>query len=66
MQEPNLLENFLGAPLLSRHLALPTNNRLGCKYLPGTNILAYYRIRKVQTKTVLFLAQVFRTFIGVP
>jgi len=30
------------APLWGRLLALPTNIRLGCKSLQGTNTLAYY------------------------
>jgi hypothetical protein len=32
----------LGAPLKGRLLALPTNNRLGCKSLPGGNAPAFY------------------------
>jgi hypothetical protein len=32
----------LGAPLKGRLLALPTNDRLGCKSLPGRNAPAFY------------------------
>jgi hypothetical protein len=34
-QEPTLLKNFSGAPLLGRLLSLPTNNRLGWKGFQG-------------------------------
>ncbi len=33
---------YPSAPLQDRPLALPTNIRLGCRGLPGTNTLAYY------------------------
>jgi len=35
-------KHLTGVPLKGRRLALPTNNRLGWKSLPGTNTLAYY------------------------
>ncbi len=37
-----LVKLFSGAPLEVRLLALPANNRLGWKCLPGANALAYY------------------------
>jgi hypothetical protein len=43
MQGPMFLGKAIsGAPLWDRPLALPTNNRLGWKGLPGLNALAYY------------------------
>jgi len=41
-QEPILVKHLSGAPLRGRLLALPANNRLGWKCLPGANALAYY------------------------
>jgi hypothetical protein len=37
------VKHLSGAPFYGRLLALPTNIRLGCKGLPGTNALAYYK-----------------------
>ncbi len=37
------MKNLTDIPLLGRLLALPTNNRLSWKGLPGTNTLAYYK-----------------------
>ncbi len=42
-QEPTQVKNLLEAPLNNRLLALPTNNRVGWKGLPGANTLAYYK-----------------------
>jgi hypothetical protein len=36
-------KNHSGALLYGWLLALPTNNRLGWKNLPGTNTLVYYQ-----------------------
>ena len=36
------MKQLSGTPLKGRLPALPTNIKLGCKGLPGTNTLAYY------------------------
>jgi hypothetical protein len=46
--EPILLNNLSDAPLLGKLLALPTNNRLGCRGLPGVKALAYYENRNLR------------------
>jgi len=40
-QELTQVKHLSGAPLEGRLLALPTNNRLGWKDLPGANTLAH-------------------------
>ncbi len=37
------MKSLSDAPLQGKLLALPTNNRLIWKVLPGTNTLAYYK-----------------------
>ena len=37
------MTHLSGAHLLGRLLALPTNNRLGWKGLPGANTITYYK-----------------------
>ncbi len=39
---PTRVKHLSGAPHWGRHLASPTNIRLGWKGLPGTNAVAYY------------------------
>jgi hypothetical protein len=40
------LSSLGGAPLLDKLLTLPEDIRLGCKGLPGTNTLAYFKLRR--------------------
>jgi hypothetical protein len=49
-QELTLLKSFSSAQLKGRLLALHTKNRLDWKGLPGTNAVAYYDFRTLQTK----------------
>ncbi len=37
------MKGCLGAPLQGRRLSLPTDIKLGWKYLPGTNAPDYYK-----------------------
>jgi hypothetical protein len=41
------LKHLSGAPLWGRFLALPTNNRLGWKDLPGVKTLAFCKNSKL-------------------
>jgi hypothetical protein len=50
------VKHLSGAPFYGRLLALPTNTRLGWKFLPGTNILAYYGNLKI-TSVMRFMIQ---------
>jgi hypothetical protein len=41
--EPTRVEHRKGTPLLDRLLVLPAYNKLGCKGMPFTNTVAYYK-----------------------
>jgi hypothetical protein len=47
------VKHLSGAPHLGRFLALPTSIKLGRKYQPGTNTLAFYK--KLQITTLIFI-----------
>jgi hypothetical protein len=60
--KPTRVKHLSGAPLQGMLLALPANIRLGWKYLPGANILAYYKNPQITTvKSFIGLAPLIET-----